>query len=428
MTLWLVLAALALVALLLVIAPLLRGRGAGDTRADYDLEVYLDQLRELDRDVARGLIGDAEATAARTEIERRLLAAERTRRAEASAASLAPRTRAAIAIILTVAIPAAALSLYLQIGSPGLPGLPFAERPADGGDELLAGTAMRVAEAEAAVRARPDDAQAWYDLGRIRFFAQQWARAAQAFAEAARLAPDRAEFLSAWGEALVIAAEGQVTAPARGVFERTLKLDANEPRARFYLALAAQQAGRDEQALAAFVALLTDAPLDAPWRPPVETRARALAAQLGKDADALLGGGASPSVSEPGPDAADVAAAAEMSTDERSAMVRSMVERLAARLEREPDDVEGWRRLGRSWDVLGEHGKSSLAYGRALDLEPDHPETLFRGALAAADAGDGATALARFARLRPMIPEGTEARDTIDRAIGRLEATRSGTQ
>jgi cytochrome c-type biogenesis protein CcmH len=442
MTLWLVLAALAVVALAVVVSPLLRDRTAPWARADYDIEVYLDQLRELDRDAARDLIGATDAAAARTEIERRLLAADRARSAGSAASPVRDRTRFVPAVLLAIAVPAASLALYLQLGSPGLPGEPFAGRstPPPPASDVAARTASRLADAEAAVRGDPTDAAAWYDLGRLRLFARQAEQAVAAFAEAVRLAPDDAEFASAWGEAQTIATAGQVTAPALAAFERALVLDPSQARARFFVALAALQAGRDDEALQRFAALLRDAPDDAPWRAQVETRARTLAERLGADFDALVAasdptepvspGSASTAAPAPespaasrGPTADDLAAARDMSEEDRSAMVRGMVEGLAARLEDKPDDVEGWRRLARSWGVLGEHAKASAAYGRALELEPEHPETLFRAAVAASDAGDRNAALARFLRLRELIPRDTDAYGAVNRAIERLQST-----
>ena len=73
MILPLLLAALTFAALLPVLRPLLRGGTAGPGREAYDQAVYRDQLRELERDIERGLLTEAEAVSARLEIQRRLL-------------------------------------------------------------------------------------------------------------------------------------------------------------------------------------------------------------------------------------------------------------------------------------------------------------------------------------------------------------------
>ena len=65
-----------------------------------------------------------------------------------------------------------------------------------------------------------------------------------------------------------------------------------------------------------------------------------------------------------------------MSPEARAQMIRSMVERLAARLEQTPDDLEGWRRLGKAYRVLDEPAKAAQAFSRAAKLAPQDPEVL----------------------------------------------------
>ena len=93
---------------------------------------------------------------------------------------------------------------------------------------------------------------------------------------------------------------------------------------------------------------------------------------------------------KPGPSAADIEAAGEMTADDRANMIQSMVERLAARLEENPDDLEGWKRLGNARRVLGELSASELAYGRAIALAPNDVDALVAQAEVAIESiGDG---------------------------------------
>ncbi|MCW5773521.1 MAG: c-type cytochrome biogenesis protein CcmI, partial [Rhodospirillaceae bacterium] len=96
MILWLAGGALTLVVLALIVGPLLRNRAAAQTRLDYDLEVYKDQLAELERDAARGLLAPAEIEAARVEIQRRILAAA----AAAEGNKAPPPARPAFGLVL----------------------------------------------------------------------------------------------------------------------------------------------------------------------------------------------------------------------------------------------------------------------------------------------------------------------------------------
>jgi cytochrome c-type biogenesis protein CcmH len=372
MALWLALAAMAAAAAALVALPLLRRAAAERPRAEYDLAIYRDQLREIDRDRAQGLLTEAEAEAARTEVGRRLLAA-----APADPAGDAPRDPAAggrgwVLAALAAVLPAVALAVYLTHGAPGLPSQPaaehLAERSGSGNDEAL------VAELARRMRERPDDSQGWALLGRSLMSLGRAAEAADAYGRAAALVTHDADVHARLGEARFQAADGVVTPAAQQAFEAALAVDPKEPRARYYLGLADLQAGREREALDRWLALETDSPPDAPWRATLANRIDAVAARLGVDPKTTRRAGAAPPEREPatrGPTAEDVAAAQQMPPEARMAMIRSMVDGLASRLEAQPDDVEGWMRLGRSYAVLGEAEKSRDAYGRAAHLRPD---------------------------------------------------------
>jgi cytochrome c-type biogenesis protein CcmH len=179
------------------------------------------------------------------------------------------------------------------------------------------------------------------------------ADATQAFRTAIRILGASAERNAGLGEAIVTAEDGIVTAEARSAFEAAHALDPKAPGPRFYLALAAEQAGKPEEAKRVLQALLADAPAAAPWRPAVEA---ALAKTEPAERQAALAG----------PTQEDVAEAQNMAEGDRSAMIESMVTQLAARLKDEPDDVEGWLRLIRSYVVLGRVDAAAEAGRNAL--------------------------------------------------------------
>ncbi len=103
---WVFAAVLTFVVLAILLLPLLRGREAvgADDRNAYDRTVFRDQLAELDRDLARGLIGAKEAEAARNEIARRLIAAAAAPEAKRRSLPLAAAA-ATVLIVPLVAIP-----------------------------------------------------------------------------------------------------------------------------------------------------------------------------------------------------------------------------------------------------------------------------------------------------------------------------------
>ncbi len=356
MTFWLVIGAMTAAAVLAVLVPLLRPRAADSARVDHDLEVYRDQLGELERELERGLVGADEAAAARLEIERRMLAV-----ADADAGS-GPRTgvshpgtaQKALAAVLAVALPAGAAALYLLLGQPGLPDRPLAERRNQEAPVVAAEDARDLAEMAARVarrlRDQPDDLDGWVLLARTYQNLGRHADAANAYGSAVAVAGDQARLHADHGEALVYAADGVMTPAARRAFEKAAKIDPADPKTRFYLAVAVAQAGRFQEAIDAWRKLAAEAAPDAPWLAAVRERIQHTASENGLDAAEALADLPLPvaATAAPGPDAADMAAAAEMPPEDRQAMIRGMVERLAARLEAEPNDIDGWLRLIRS--------------------------------------------------------------------------------
>jgi cytochrome c-type biogenesis protein CcmH len=369
MLLPLALAAITAIVLTVVIGPLLKTGGGAPERLDFDRAVYRDQLAELDRDLARGVIGEAEARTARLEIERRLLAADRV-------SSKKPRVEKPlpwVAWVLSFAVAGGAGALYFTLGSPGIPSLPFASRVA--AETTTASNAndleKSAAALEAKIEAKPGDVDSLILYGRTNAELGRWQQGADAFARALKLAPEHAEINAPYGEMLVLAANGVVTPAARAAFAAALVHNPKEGVARFYLALADAQAGRIPEAIAAWQKLAAEVPEGAPLRTELKRRIAAAAASAGIPEPPLAPAAASPPpAAAPGPDAAQMAAAAKMTPDERQQMIRGMVERLAAQLTAKPDDVAGWQRLGHAYVVLGERDKAVDAFEHAAKLDP----------------------------------------------------------
>ncbi len=356
MTLWFVLSLMTAAAVFAVLQPLAR---RAPLRSGSDVAVYRDQLQEIDRDRTAGLIGEREAEAARIEVSRRLIGAAD---AEAPAASV-DRTgrRRVAALIALVLLPLGAAGTYLMSGSPHLPAQPLSARldrpPADApGERSIADLVGRV---EAHLEANPEDGRGWEVLAPVYMRLNRYEDAVKARRNILRLLGEDAVRHSDLGEALTGVANGIVTADAKAAFERALRHDPNEFKARYFLGLAAEQDGRPNEAANVWRELLAGAPPDAPW--------------TGFIRESLLR--VDPSTPMPaGPTADDVAAASQLSPEQRTEFVRGMVERLAERLQREGSDVDGWLRLLRAYMVLGDRDKARAAAGdarRALASEPD---------------------------------------------------------
>jgi cytochrome c-type biogenesis protein CcmH len=357
MLLWIVMAVLAAAASLSVLVPLYRTRATGRHAGAEKLSIYRDQLAEVERDRARDVIAESEAEAARTEIARRLLRASDDASADEPARSDRPRKTAAI--IATIAMPILALGLYLLLGNPQMPDRPLAARLSAPPQEQ--DIATLVARVEAHLATNPEDGRGWEILGPVYVRLGRNDDAVRAFSNALRLLGPTADREANLGEAITRANGDVVTAEARAAFERAHALDGTAIRPRFYLALALDQDGRKDEAIAAWRDILDGAPSDAPW------------VAVAKQALARLEG-APPPTALPGPNVQDVEAAQSLSPEERMTMISGMVTSLAARLETDPQDAEGWARLIRSYMVLdrkddarGALEKARNAFGNDAD-------------------------------------------------------------
>ena len=227
MALWIPLALMTAAAVFMVLWPLGRARLA--TASGGDLAVYRDQMRELERDRSAGLIGSAEADAARVEISRRLLAAADAQ--HSPPAVLAPWRRRSVAVAALIALPFGAVALYLALGFPGLPDQPLAARAVGPENRSIAAL---VAQVEDRLERNPQDGRGWEVLAPVYMRLGRFDDAVKARRNAVRLlgaSPTREADL---GEALVAAANGVVTAEAKAAFDRALALDARDPRAKFF--------------------------------------------------------------------------------------------------------------------------------------------------------------------------------------------------
>jgi len=357
-------AAVTLIVVATVLVPLMKGARAAPERAAFDRAVYRDQLAEVERDRARGLIDADQAATARLEIERRLLAADKPSEVAAPRRAGSP----VLAIALALALPAAAAAIYLALGSPGMQDQPYGARgperaltAAEGRHGDIAGA---VAKLEQELAAHPDDAEKWLLLARSAATLGQWQKSANAYQKALVLTKSRPDVASAYGEMLVFAAEGIVTPRAQEAFTAALARDPKDVAARFYLPLADAQAGNAQAAIDGWQRLAVDV-TDPELRERLRQRIADAASSAGIAAPALAG--------PAGPSAEDRARAEKMTPEERQQMIRGMVDGLAAKLKADPEDFDGWMKLARAYGVLGERDKAADAYEQAARLKPGDP-------------------------------------------------------
>ena len=262
MLFWFLIAAMTAAAVFSVLWPL-GARRAIAAPANADLLVYRDQLAELDHDRARGLLAEPEAEAARVEIARRLInVAKKNAGNETGAGSLMRRR---LASLTALAVVPAALLFYLSLGSPYLSEV--TPRPAT--TAASEQVALLLARIEKHLAEHPDDGKGWEVVAPVYTRLDRTEDAVKARANALRLLGETAERQADLGEALVADARGVVTADARKAFTRADALEAGQPKARFFLGLAAAQDGRKDDAEKIWRELVTGAPQDAPYLPAV---------------------------------------------------------------------------------------------------------------------------------------------------------------
>jgi cytochrome c-type biogenesis protein CcmH len=352
MLLWVIFALMTSVVLIAVLGPLSRPATRADDAGTGALEVYRDQLAEVEAERARGLVETAEAEAARVEISRRLLASAATPGVAGALAQM-PQHRTPLAIAAAVLVTLSSMALYLTYGQPNMPGFPVAERQS--GPLADAPLGQMIAKVEARLRAEPRDGDGWAVIAPVYFKLGRYKDAANAYAHAAEIKGETIERLAGFADSTVRAADGIVTEDARLAFQKILKLAPGQPQARFWLALAREQDGQLNEALAEYKAIVAAGPADAPWRPGIE--------QHIADVSRRLSG---PAKDAPrGPTAQDVAAAQKLTDEQRSQMIAGMVDGLAQRLERDGKDLAGWLRLVNAYAVLGRDSDARAALAKA---------------------------------------------------------------
>ena len=355
-------------------------RGFVGVSDDADLLSEIDRLMlartALDQDYQSGRISETDYASTCLDIDRRLLALSQqtpdtpnTRDTRDTRWGIRQSGRLAIGLLL--ALPVGAAVIYASLGRPDLADNPLVNRTAEiaSRTQMITATkqdlAQNLADAQAATVASPDDVESWLTLAEAAAAVNDSATEIRALRTAQQLTNDDPAVLSLLAEALSRAADGQVTVPARALIDTVLAADSADPRALFLWGLSAFQDGAYADAISRWQTLLSISTPDAPWLPIVRRNIQ----QAAEAGGILL-------ESENGPDADSLAAAADMSTQDRDALILSMVEALRDRLRTTPDDTEGWQRLARAYDVLGDAEAAFDALARAGASAPqDHALT-----------------------------------------------------
>lgn len=404
MLFWIISAALALLIAALFALALLTRRAEAEHPAAYDLRIYRDQLKEVERDLARGVINEADAERIRTEVGRRVLAAD-AQLAIADVSSQQPRAltiviAATIALILT----GGGVAIYTQLGTPGLGDLPHKARlqasqelyssrssheaflarlPVRNAPQQEAGYLELVERLREAVASRPDELQGQQFLAQSEARLGNYAAARAAQSAVIRLKGEAAgasDFVT-MAQMYITEADGYVSPEAEAALRRALRADRTDPVARYFLGQMWLQNDRPDRAFGLWSQLLNEGPEEAPWIAPIRQSIDDIAWLAGVDYT-------QPAPSEmatdmPGPTVQDIENAGEMTPEERQEMVQSMVQRLNDRLATEGGTPEEWARLISAYGSLGDESRARAIWLEAQQRFADTPdalETVRRGA------------------------------------------------
>lgn len=372
---WAIVVALTVVVLTILIQALRRG-GAAAAVDHPDLKVYRDQLAEVDRDMARGVLSGDEGARLKTEVSRRLLEADRVARgAQLGGAKGGVAAAAALVLVLI----GGAVWLYTYLGVPGYADLPlvdrlamaeeaYATRPSQA--EAMAAAPMAPApqvdneftalmeKLRAAVVARPDDTQGLDLLARNEAALGNFSAAVQAQEQLIAVKGAAAGLADHLGAAqfMVMAAGGYVSPEAEAHVIKVLEQDPQNGLARYLSGLMFAQVGRPDRAFAIWEPLLAEGPADAPWLEPIRMDIGTVAESAGikySPPDAK------------GPSMADMQAAGDMTPEERQAMIEGMVGQLEERLLAQGGPVEDWLKLINALGVLGQPDRAAAALAAA---------------------------------------------------------------
>lgn len=405
MLFWIITGVIAFVAAVLLARALVLGRTGDEPPAAYDLRVYRDQLKEVEKDLARGVINAEDAERTKAEISRRILTADAQVKQGGATGGQPQGLGRGLAVVLGAVLVAGSFGVYLKLGAPGYGDLSLQSRierakeihatrpsqaemeskmpPMPPAADVPKEYVTLVEKLREAVKQRPGELQGYTLLARneaalgnftAAHTAQQTVLAIKGDSATAQDYVDHADLL-------IMAAGGYVSPEAEKSLLSALALEAREPTARYYIGLMLAQTGRPDRAFRTWDALLREGPADAPWIAPIRGQIEEMAMRAGveytlPEAQPLRG-----------PTAADMQAAGDMSEEDRQDMIRGMVSQLAERLGTEGGTPAEWARLISAYGVLGETGKAAEIWAEAQEVFKGKEDALATVRAGAARAG-----------------------------------------
>lgn len=357
--------------------------------ASKDLALYKDQLREVDSDLARGVLSETESESARLEISRRILAADKRAQMETLANPAPSIVNKLLAAFVILTVLTGSLGIYANLGEPNLPDRPLVARLAAAQEARAQRLSQEDAEVQVpdekinipedylklvkrlreAIKKRPNDEQGLRLLALHEFRIGKYRAARKAHTRIMKVVGDKvtAKDYIDFAEVMIFATNGYVSPEAEITLSQALKLKPNDGRTRYYSGLAMAQNGRADVAYRLWEGLLKEGPQDAAWIPLIKSQI---------DDVARLAGINMSNQPLPGPTTDQINAASEMTKEGRKKMIRGMVAGLGERLATNGGTMNEWARLIRALGVLGETARASEIWNEAKDVFSDNPKAL----------------------------------------------------
>lgn len=260
---WLICAGLVAIALAFVLPTLLQ-RTSADVDTDKErvnVEVYRDQLSELDADLANGIVSPEQYRQDRDEIERRLLEDVGTPTAAAEQKSAPAIAGRGAVYAVSFGIPVLAVALYLIVGtSAALKGVPpqalSASGPFSDGQMGLQGIEANVAALAKRLEQNPGDANGWAMLGRSYVSLEKYDDASKAYAKAAELKKDDADILTEYAFALAMTNGRKLEGRPAELIKQALSIAPENPKVLQLAGTAEFEAKNYQQAIVYWQQLL----------------------------------------------------------------------------------------------------------------------------------------------------------------------------
>lgn len=361
MIFWIVAAVLAFIAALCVALPLARGKDEIQSEIQLDKALYQARISEIDQDLKLGRISSVQAQAAKTEEGRKLIAVAKHEQDQIAnpTAVKSPNFYKLLIGSSVILIPLISLSVYLTLGSPSVPDQSLASRiSADPAGQTMAENIARV---ESHLAKTPNDASGWAVLAPVYSKMNRNADAANAWAKVLQLNPKYPEVRSLLAEAILRTSDGIVTKEAKDLFASELKINPASARSRYYIALSLSQEGKFEEASKSWQLLIDGSNPQAPWLTTAKNFRDEAIKQSGTNKFPT-----SPKLNDAiGPTKQQVLNAQKLSDNDRASMIENMVAGLAAKLQEDPSDKEGWLKLIRAYNVLHDKTAAMTAISKA---------------------------------------------------------------